>query len=180
MIVSRRAGFTLVEVLVALVLVALGMAALLTALNSAANSTGYLRDKAFAHWVATNRLVETRLATNPPNNGSSDGVIEFGPQKWRWLQVVAPTEVPGMRRIDVSVRPVDPAEPEAPVSADSDWTLTISGAIGARVALANGAEPEWEPPPTGGPGGGGTPPPAPSGPPPGPAGPPPAASPPAT
>ena len=165
-------GFTLVEVLVALVLVALGMAALLTALNSAATSTGYLRDKAFAHWVATNRLIETRLATNPPQNGSTDGVIEFGNQKWRWLQVVAATEVPGIRRIDVSVRPLDPAQPDAPVTADSDWTLTLSGAIGARLSLANGAEPDWEPPPTGPPGGAGGPPS--QGPPP------PAATPPAT
>jgi general secretion pathway protein I len=158
---SRAPGFTLVEVLVALVLVALGMAALLTALNSAATSTGYLRDKAFAHWVATNRLIETRLATNPPQNGSTDGVVEFGNQKWRWLQVVAQTEVPGMRRVDVSVRPLDPAQPDAPVTADSDWTLTMSGAVGARIALSNGAEPDWEPPPVGPPGGGGGPQPAP-------------------
>ncbi len=168
---TRRAsaGFTLVEVLVALVLVAVGVAALLGALNSAATSTGYLRDKAFAHWVATNRIVETRLATNAPPNGITRGEVEFAGQRWQWRQVVANTELPGLRRIDVSVRAwsqsaAPPRGSETSGEDPGDWIVTISGMLGAAVALANGAEPDWEPPPRdGATDGSPSPPPAPSG-----------------
>jgi general secretion pathway protein I len=149
-----RSGFTLVEVLVALVLVAVGVAALLTALNSAATSTGYLRDKAFAHWVATNRIVETRLATNPPANGITTGEVEFAGQRWQWRQTIANADFPSLRRIDVSVRPMPPAATALPARAPTvdgpgEWTVTVSGLLGAAVALANGAEPDWEPAPQG-------------------------------
>jgi general secretion pathway protein I len=148
-------GFTLVEVLVALVLVGTAVAALLTALNSAANSTLFLREKSFAHWVATNRIIETRLATNPPADGVSVGEIEFGGQRWQWRQTIARAAFPGVRRVDVSVRPVSMAQASAPAEAEGgDWTITVAGILGSSVALANGAEPDWEPVPSNAPGSG--------------------------
>jgi general secretion pathway protein I len=155
---GRRAasGFTLVEVLVALVLVGTAVAALLTALNSAANSTQFLRDKAFAHWVATNRIIETRLATNPPADGVSVGEIEFAGQRWQWRQTIARAAFPGVRRVDVSVRPMAMAEASPPAEVEGgDWTITVAGILGSSIALANGAEPDWEPVAAGAPGPGG-------------------------
>lgn len=155
-------GFTLVEVLVALVLVGTAVAALLTALNSAAGSTQFLRDKAFAHWIATNRIIETRLATNPPADGVSVGEIEYAGQRWQWRQTVARAAFPGLRRIDVSVRPMEMATASPATEGDGgDWTITVAGIIGSSVAFANGTDPDWEPAPTSapgpGPGGGGVP-----------------------
>jgi type II secretion system protein I len=57
-------GFTLVEVLVALVVVALGLAALMVAVQGAARTSGYLRDKTLAQWIALNRIAEVRIAAN--------------------------------------------------------------------------------------------------------------------
>ena len=57
----RARGFTLVEVMVALAVVAVALPALLTTLYQQADDTAYLRDKALAHMVAANRLQETRL-----------------------------------------------------------------------------------------------------------------------
>ena len=62
-------GFTLIEVLVALAIVTVGMAALLSALGSSADSATYLRDKTFAEWVALNRIEEVRLATAAAEEG---------------------------------------------------------------------------------------------------------------
>ena len=53
---ARARGFTLIEVLVALVIVAIGMAAVLGALSSSANTLSFLRDKTFAQWVALNQI----------------------------------------------------------------------------------------------------------------------------
>ena len=59
---SRRGsrGFTLVEVLVALMVVAMGLAALMVAVSGTARTSGYLRDKTLAQWMALNRLSEVR------------------------------------------------------------------------------------------------------------------------
>ena len=140
----RTAGFTLIEVLVALVIVAAGCGALLAALNSAANSTSYLTDKTFAQWAAANRIAEARLATNPPGTGKIDGAVEYAGRRWSWRQEVAATQLPGVRRIDVSMRPK--VEGAAAAASDS-WTVTISGVIGSAVAAPNGTDPDWEPPP---------------------------------
>ncbi len=81
-------GFTLVEVLVALVIVAAGASAVLASLNSAATSTVYLRDKTFAQWIAGNRMAETRLASTVPRNGTTDGDLDYAGQRWQWRQQV--------------------------------------------------------------------------------------------
>jgi general secretion pathway protein I len=157
--VTRRAaaGFTLIEVLVALAIVALGMAALMAALGSSADSTTYQRDKTLAEWVALNRLEEVRLAFQRPTKGKTDGEAEMAGQKWRWAQEVVETEVKGILRIDVSVKPTN-----APGPKDSGWYTTVSGIVGDALAPPRGdMDPFGIPPQPTGPGGGnppGTPP----------------------
>jgi type II secretion system protein I len=58
----RSAGFTLVEVMVALAIVALALPALLLTLDQQIDGTAYLRDRSLAQIVASNRLTEVRLA----------------------------------------------------------------------------------------------------------------------
>jgi general secretion pathway protein I len=129
----RTSGFTLVEVLVALAIVTIGMAALLTALGSSADSASYQRDKTFAEWVALNRIAEVRLAQQKPQKGKSDGEAEMAGQKWKWAQEVLETEVKGILRIDVSVRPAD-----APGGDKAPWYTTVSGIYGDALAPPRG------------------------------------------
>ncbi len=142
----KARGFTLVEVLVALVIVAAGASAVLSALNSAASSTVYLREKSFAQWIAGNRIAETRLATTPPQNGKTEGELDYASRRWKWRQTITDGEVPGLRRIDVSVRPIVPGAREPTAGAD-DWTRTVSGVLGRDIA-APGSTIDWEPAPT--------------------------------
>jgi len=129
---GRESGFTLIEVLVALAIVTIGMGALLGTLSSSADSTSYMRDKTFAEWVALNRLEEVRLALQRPTKGKSDGEAELAGRKWKWAQEVLETEVKGILRVDVSVRPVD-----APGAKDTYYT-TVSGIVGDALALPRG------------------------------------------
>lgn len=152
---NRRAaaGFTLIEVLVALAIVALGMAALMAALGSSADSAAYQRDKTLAEWVAINRVEEVRLALQRPTKGKTDGEVEMAGLKWRWAQEVVETEVKGILRIDVSVKPTT-----APGPKDSGWYTTVSGIVGDALAPPRGdMDPFGIPPQPTGPGGGNPP-----------------------
>lgn len=136
---AARAGFTLIEVLVALAIVAIGMAAVLGTLTSSADTVSYLRDKTFANWVALNQIAQLRLTGQTPAPGKSDGDSELAGRKWHWRQEVSATQVPGMLRIDVSVRPTDVTVSDE----DSGWYSTVSGMWGDAVGLPRGDLPDW-------------------------------------
>jgi general secretion pathway protein I len=138
-------GFTLVEVLVALVIVAVGMAAVLGALNSAAQSTSYFRDKTFAQWVALNRIAEVRLQRQRRvSEGKTKGDAELAGRKWRWEQEVTELDIPGVMRIDVRVQFADTGQRDS-------WIATSTGIVGDAVSDPDPAKPVWQLPP-GGPG----------------------------
>jgi len=136
--VRRRCGFTLIEVLVALAIVAIGMAAVLGALSSSAGTISYLRDKTFAQWVALNRISTLRLSGQQTPVGNSDGDLDFGGRSWHWRQEVVATQIPGVVRIDIRVRPKE-------VKGDDDhgWFTTVSGIQGDAVGAPNGFQPDW-------------------------------------
>ena len=131
-------GFTLIEVLVALAIVAIGMAAVLGALTSSANTISYMRDKTFAQWLALNQIETLRLSGQMTPTGNSDGNVDFAGRSWHWRHEVTATQVPGVVRIDVKVRPAE-------IKADDDngWFTTVSGIQGDAVGVPNGYLPDW-------------------------------------
>jgi general secretion pathway protein I len=133
---SPESGFTLIEVLVALAIVAIGMAAVLGTLTSSASTVVYMRDKTLANWVAHNHIAEVRLQPQMPQLGNTEGDVDFAGQKWHWRQETVATAVQGMVRMDVHVRPAD-------VKADETrgWYVTLSGIMGDAVAAPRGDMP---------------------------------------
>lgn len=120
-------GFTLIEVVVAIAIVALGLGALFNVLANTASNIGSLRERTFASWIANNRIAEVRLATVFPSVERTTGELEYAGTKWRYEQVVSQTQVEGLRRIDVRVGPKDAAP--SPGGEDT-YTLTVSGFVG--------------------------------------------------
>ena len=102
---TRMRGFTLIEVLVALVIVAFGMGAVLATLSASANNIAALHDKSLAQWIALNLVADTRLNLQAPTAGSSEGDVKaFGNADWHWQQdVVAVPSIPGLMEITVRV-----------------------------------------------------------------------------
>jgi general secretion pathway protein I len=137
--VNRPArGFTLIEVLVALAIVTLGMAAVMGALSSSANTVSYLRDKSFAQWVALNQIATIRVSGSAPPLGNSDGDVDFAGTSYHWRMEVVGTQIPGMVRMDVHVRPKDMKGDD-----NGPWYTTLSGIYGDAVGVPNGYQPMW-------------------------------------
>lgn len=103
----RQPGFTLVEVMVALAVVALALPALMFALYQQVDGTGYLRDKSLAQLVANNKLVELRLLTTARSglfSGVDSGVEELAGRQWHWRLSSSATQVQSFYRVEIAVR----------------------------------------------------------------------------
>lgn len=103
MSITRRArGFSLLEVLIALVIVALALFALVQSAGVSAVAIERERDVTFATWVASNVMADARLTGAPPI-GKREGRMRMGPREWFWQMVVQGTDEPSIRRLDVRV-----------------------------------------------------------------------------
>lgn len=84
---NNSAGFTLVEVMVALLVVAMSISALLSSMMGNVDNTAYLRDKTIAHWVAVNQLELERIRnknTNALLKAETSGSEEMAGREWFW------------------------------------------------------------------------------------------------
>lgn len=142
------AGFTLIEVIVAMFVIAIGLGALLSALSAAAENIAYMRDKSFAQWVALNRISETRLQRPAAAVGESSGETEFAGTQWQWQQVILEQEVEGILRIDVSVtRTAETGAKSANSTKTKPAMAKAYGFIGTDVGQSTGLDPTWSLPP---------------------------------
>ena len=126
---ARQRGFTLIEVLAALVIVSLGMLGVIEAVSQSASNGAYLREKTVAHWVAMNQLSKVRLDTRAPKIDKSSDEVEMASRKWRWTMVVTQTAVQSMRRIDISVAPAEAAKTVSIASVTGFYGSAISAGV---------------------------------------------------
>jgi len=103
--VSRRAsaGFTLVEILVALAVLAIALTATAHALGNAVDTTASLRERTLARWVAEDRLAEIELKNEWPVLDTKEGDATMGGRKFHWIQETGVTPVAKLRRVVVGV-----------------------------------------------------------------------------
>jgi general secretion pathway protein I len=93
----------LIEILAAVAVLAIALAAILSGMARYADNAGYIRQKTIALWVAHNRLSEIKIATGWPDTGTSNDTVELAGQKWKWTSNVQATPDDYLRRIDVTV-----------------------------------------------------------------------------
>jgi len=96
-------GFTLIEVLVALMVVAMGLAALMVSVSGTARTSGYLRDKTLAQWMALNRLTEVRLNLTQFGKSTDTGELNFANRTWHYDTRYFDTSIATMKRVVVRV-----------------------------------------------------------------------------
>jgi general secretion pathway protein I len=99
---AKARGFTLLEVLVALLVLALVMVALVRTAGLQAHALSHQRDSSLAMWVAATVAAELRLEGAPPV-GRRQGEMQMGPERWRWTADTSETDAERLRRIEISV-----------------------------------------------------------------------------
>ena len=98
-----QSGFTLLEIMVAVAILAISLTALSRSVGTNIRTAAYLRDKTFAHWVAMNKMAELQLASAWPNAGTDKGTSELGGNEWGWIVRVSETPNKMIRRADIEV-----------------------------------------------------------------------------
>ena len=105
-----NAGFLLIEVLVAVAILAIALSAVTYAIMQSIDTTAALRDRAIAMWVAQDRVALHRMRRDWPRTRTTSGTSELGGRTWQWQEKVATTPVPQLRRIEVEVLSDDKAD----------------------------------------------------------------------
>lgn len=116
-------GFTLVEVMVALTIVAFSLTAIAASMNQMIDAANTMRDRTYASWIAQNKIAELRLANITPEVSATSGEVDYANSEWSWRAVVSETGIENFYRVDVSIS-----------HAGSEYVIrTVTGFIGEPV-----------------------------------------------
>lgn len=109
---ARSAGFTLLEVLVALAVLALSLAAAIRASGAYVGNQAYLQERTLGHWVARNTLTELQLESQWPGTGTRSDSARMADLDWEWRATISDTSDEDLRRVEISVWLGDKAKGE--------------------------------------------------------------------
>lgn len=121
---KRRAdGFTLIEVLIALAVVAIALVAFVSAGAQNADYATYIHQRTIAQMIARNQLARYQIGANWPNTGKREGDVTMAGSQWHWQATITRTADANVRRADVRVYSVNPDTHQA----DKNSITLLSG-----------------------------------------------------
>lgn len=113
---AKQRGFTLLEAMIALMIVAMALPALITLVLTQLDGSAAIRDKTYAYWVAENQLTRVRLLQQQKAKKAladykvpekDSGTVDMMGLRWQWqMKSIAmdTLPVPGFTRIEIAVR----------------------------------------------------------------------------
>lgn len=117
---ERIAGFTLVEVMVALAVAGLSLAAVAASIGQMVDAASAIQERTYASWIAQNRIAELRLANILPEVSTTTGEVDYAGLEWAWRTTISETGVENLFRVDVDVS----------FAGSDDIVRTVTGFIG--------------------------------------------------
>jgi len=97
-------GFTLLEVMVALAVIAFALAAGISASSNNTRNAAGLQQRTYAHWVAMNKMAELNINRTFPPLRTTRGSMLMARHEWHWTMNVTKTPMTDIRRVDINVR----------------------------------------------------------------------------
>ena len=108
---TNNSGFTLLEVMVALFVVAIALGGAIKVMGNAAQNSSRLSNKTFAQWVGLNQVAKLKVTKAWPKFDETSGEAEMASQEWKWVQKIIKTEDDNIKRVEVSVRLANDSDP---------------------------------------------------------------------
>jgi general secretion pathway protein I len=99
---SLRA-FTLIEIMVALAIIAITLGAIIENTTASNKNAQYLRDKSIAGWVAMNQISLVRAKRQWSNATTKKGTVDMAGRQWIWKLDIQNTDDENVRRLSVDV-----------------------------------------------------------------------------
>lgn len=101
---AKQTGFTLIEVLLALAVIAIALTALIKATSQTVVNTARIKDKSISHWVAMQGIAAIQLDALPVSpNKKITQVTTFLGQRWYWQAMLTNTLIPHVMQITITV-----------------------------------------------------------------------------
>ena len=101
---NNISGFSLIEVVVAVAVIAIGLAATIKTVSSVGRNTALLNERIIATWVAQNAMARFELGYEENPEKDNSGSEEMAGIEWFWDKEVKETEDPDIMRVEISVR----------------------------------------------------------------------------
>jgi len=102
-VILKLRGFTLLEVMIALLVITLGMGAVINTTSESGWKSAQLRQKTIATWVAQNQVTRYRANRTWNKANRQSGKVEMANVDWVWEMKISATDDPSLRRLDVDV-----------------------------------------------------------------------------
>lgn len=112
----RKCGFTLLEVMIALLVITLGMGAVITTTGESGWKSAHLRESTIASWVAYNQIAMFRAKRSWGDTTRSSGEAEMANAEWEWEMTIRQTPNTSIREVEVEVRLKDETAVKARVT----------------------------------------------------------------
>lgn len=114
---SKEKGFTLIEVIIALAVIAISMAAVINGVGKNVSNASSLREKTLAHWVASNKVAEIQLSDVALDASEKKGEATLAELRWQWNVKISDTDIEAIKRLTVEVQRENTDTPLATVIA---------------------------------------------------------------
>ncbi|GAB3096075.1 type II secretion system minor pseudopilin GspI [Aestuariicella hydrocarbonica] len=121
---STNRGFTLLEVMIALIIFAICATTLIQQSGRSLRQASFLESRTLANWIAENELDQLRLEQQFPAVGKTSRLLVFGLRQWNVIRDISKTAHPDLRRVVIHVQRAKPDKTQSSQEMSEGYRLT--------------------------------------------------------